>query len=375
MKGLNFRKSIRLLPGLKVNLSKSGASFTVGPRGAHVTVGRGRPKLSLDLPGTGIYFRRTLGTSETEKKKEAQKQQDTQTEGKDRKTATADQKPQEPGANQKSVLNLGLLDRLITPPDEQELVEGLRDLEQDNDDAAYVHVRKATVLPDGAFLAGFLALRRGEFNQAIADLNSALAEKDKLGSIFAKYGVDTTVELPIMEDIVAEIRPDVRGVLFALSEAYQHVGMLQQAIDCLRQIHAVDPEDLMVRLALAEVYSEAFPEDKQIQQEIVKLAEGVHNESPVHAMLLFYRARALRKLGLYEAAGETLSEALRRKKDYPDDLLLGLRYERALLYEATGQQKRAQVELQKIYAEAPTFEDVAIRLGLESIPRPNTLPQ
>jgi tetratricopeptide (TPR) repeat protein len=375
VKGLIFRKSVRLLPGLKINLSKTGASLTVGPRGAHVTVGRGRPKLSLDLPGTGIYFRRTLGTSETEKKKEAQKQQDTKTEGKDRKTATDDQKQQEPGDSQKSVLNLGVLDRLLTPPDELELAEGLRELEQGNDDAAYAHFRKATSLPDGAFLAGFLALRRGDFNQAIADLNTALAEKDRLGTIFAKYGVDAAVELPIMEDIVAEIRPDVRGVLFALSEAYQHVGMLQQAIECLRQIHAADPEDLMIRLALAELYSEAYPDDKQAQQEIVKLAEGVHNESLVHATLLFYRARALRKLGLFEAARETLNEALRRKKDYPEDLLLALRYERALLYEATGQKQRAQAELEKIYAEAPTFEDVAVRLGLEPIPRPNTLPQ
>jgi tetratricopeptide (TPR) repeat protein len=374
VKGLTFRKSIQLLPGLKINLSKTGASLTVGPRGAHVTVGRGRPKLTLDLPGTGIYFRRTLGTSDS-KEKPSQKQADTTAEGKDRKIAADDQSQQEPADNQKGILNLGLLDRLLTPPDEQELVDGLRELEQGNYDAAYAHFRKATSLPDGAFLAGFLALRRGDYNQAVADLNIALAAKDKLGSIFAKYGVDTTVELPIVEDIAAEIRPDERGVLFALSEAYQQVGMLQQAIHCLRLLHAADPEDLMVRLALAEVYSEAYPDDTQIPQEIVMLAEGVHNESPIHAMLLYYRANALRKLGLYEAARETLTEALRRKKDYPEDLLRALRYERALLYETTGQQKRAQAEFQKIYAEAPTFADVAVRLGLEPTPRPTTLPQ
>src|SRR5258707_1112572 len=53
-------------PGLKINLSKTGASVTVGPRGAHLTVGRGRPKISLDLPGTGIYYRRTLGESNSQ---------------------------------------------------------------------------------------------------------------------------------------------------------------------------------------------------------------------------------------------------------------------------------------------------------------------
>ena len=39
-----------------------------------------------------------------------------------------------------------------------------------------------------------------------------------------------------------------------------------------------------------------------------------------------------------------------------------LRYERALVYEGLGQDQRARTELEKLYAEAPEYEDVAARL-------------
>ena len=76
------------------------------------------------------------------------------------------------------------------------------------------------------------------------------------------------------------------------------------------------------------------------------MTEGVENESEIHAALLLYKAKALRRLNLKEAAGDVLSKVLRRKKDRSDDLLYALRYERALAYEDLGQHKRARSELE-----------------------------
>ena len=42
MSNFRFHCRVKIFPGLAVNLSKSGASFTVGVRGANVTVGKGR---------------------------------------------------------------------------------------------------------------------------------------------------------------------------------------------------------------------------------------------------------------------------------------------------------------------------------------------
>ena len=51
-----FYRRVSLIPGLRVNLSRSGASFSIGHRGAWWTVGpRGR-HISLGVPGTGIWW-------------------------------------------------------------------------------------------------------------------------------------------------------------------------------------------------------------------------------------------------------------------------------------------------------------------------------
>jgi len=61
LKGLRFQKRIRLLPGVRINLSKSGASASVGPRGADVNIGRGGVTTNAGIPGTGVSYRRKLG--------------------------------------------------------------------------------------------------------------------------------------------------------------------------------------------------------------------------------------------------------------------------------------------------------------------------
>jgi hypothetical protein len=52
--GLRFRKSIRLAPGLRLNLSGNGASATLGRPGASVNVGRRGVHGTAGLPGTGL---------------------------------------------------------------------------------------------------------------------------------------------------------------------------------------------------------------------------------------------------------------------------------------------------------------------------------
>ncbi|MEJ5301138.1 MAG: hypothetical protein WHS38_09145 [Thermodesulforhabdaceae bacterium] len=109
---------------------------------------------------------------------------------------------------------------------------------------------------------------------------------------------------------------------------------------------------------------DVHPGDKNVCRKIVQLAEGIENETPVHTALLLYKARALRWLRFLDAARETLTGALRRKKDRSEELLRALRYELALVYEDLGEPRQARIELEKLYAEDPDYEDVAARLGL-----------
>jgi hypothetical protein len=52
---LRFRRSIRIAPGIRVNLGLHGAGLSVGPRGLHVGVNRRGMYTSAGIPGTGIY--------------------------------------------------------------------------------------------------------------------------------------------------------------------------------------------------------------------------------------------------------------------------------------------------------------------------------
>jgi hypothetical protein len=62
--GLRFQKRIKILPGVYINLSKSGVSASVGGHGATVNVGStGRRMVTLGIPGTGLSYRMPVTTT------------------------------------------------------------------------------------------------------------------------------------------------------------------------------------------------------------------------------------------------------------------------------------------------------------------------
>jgi len=71
--GFSFRRSIKVLPGIRLNLSRSGISTSIGVRGAHVTIGHGKVRETVGIPGTGISYTQMQGTHQ-EAHSEAQRQ-------------------------------------------------------------------------------------------------------------------------------------------------------------------------------------------------------------------------------------------------------------------------------------------------------------
>lgn len=60
---LRFRKSIKILPGVRVNIGLKGASLNVGPRGASVSIGKQGAYTNALIPGTGISFREKVSNN------------------------------------------------------------------------------------------------------------------------------------------------------------------------------------------------------------------------------------------------------------------------------------------------------------------------
>ncbi len=52
-----FRKSVKIAPGVRLNLGKKGGSLTVGKRGASVNLGSRGVHSNIGLPGTGLSYR------------------------------------------------------------------------------------------------------------------------------------------------------------------------------------------------------------------------------------------------------------------------------------------------------------------------------
>ena len=343
--GFRFFRRMKVAPGVTLNLSKSGISTSLGVRGAKYTVGPRGTRRTVGLPGSGLFY--------TEENRWGSKKR-----GGPRTSSSP--APPEP----ENKLELGFFDRLLTPENEKELVAGCKAQVEGDADKALRHFRKATDLADGAFMAGFLLVNKKRYAEAEAILRKALAKQKNLGKFFDKYGVEIELALPITGEVTAHVRPCRRGLLLGIAEVLQTQGKNKEALTFLKKLHKDDPEDVLIKLSLAEIVVEAKPESKRLAKQVVELVGKVENESSIHAGLMLYKAHALRTLGLLTAARDELTAALRRKKDRSEELLRALRYERGCVYEELGQQKRARSEFEKVYADEPGYEDVANRLGL-----------
>lgn len=379
--GLRFWRRMQLAPGLSLNFSKSGVSVSVGPRGAKFTIGARGARATVGIPGTGIYYtkRITAGTGDT---KSSQSDEASSARRREREEAEVPAVqgayalhtpngavPSSPAPPSRvpvvaDRLTLNSLQRAMTSDDEELFVDGCREYVRGNADAALAHLQKALHLADAAYLAGVLAVRKRLFDEAVRFWAMALENKQALGKLFAKYQIHVQTVLPITDEITVQLLPDERCLLLGLAEVHQEAKRPQSAITCLNQLLAIKPDDVGAKLALIELLLSNEPDNTYMCQKIIEIAKNIENESFLHAAIMLYKAKALRKLRLFDAARETLAEALRYKKDRPPELLLALRYERAIVYEALGQAKKARSELERLYADAPGYEDVAQRLGL-----------
>lgn len=63
---LRFRRSIKLMPGVRINMGLRGASLSVGKRGASLNIGKNGLYGNVGLPGSGLSVRSKLSGSNFE---------------------------------------------------------------------------------------------------------------------------------------------------------------------------------------------------------------------------------------------------------------------------------------------------------------------
>jgi Protein of unknown function (DUF4236) len=58
--GWRFRRSWRVVPGVRFNFGLKSASVSFGPRGLHYTVGTRGSRVTAGIPGTGLFWTQNL---------------------------------------------------------------------------------------------------------------------------------------------------------------------------------------------------------------------------------------------------------------------------------------------------------------------------
>ena len=337
-----FWRRIRIAPGVTLNLSKSTASLSLGPRGAKYTISPRGNRATAGLTGTGLFY--TVHDS---------------------KRAGRDGAAPATAVPQRDKLTLGFFQRLMTPAEERRFIDGIRALNEEDTQLALDALEEARDLPDAAWMAGMIRLRREELDRAKVHFRHALGRLDDLGVMFEKYEIAAQASLPITEDIFAHVLPRERGTRLALVEIAQIEARHDEAMAHIERLMEIDATDPVVLLSFAELALDT-PEDRALMDCLVRTTVHVENDTPLDTATLLYRGKALAALGLPDAAIDVFTLANRRRKDRPEALLHQIRYDRAVLYHETGQRARAKRELERIYAADPEFEDVAERLGVRA---------
>ena len=152
-----------------------------------------------------------------------------------------------------------------------------------------------------------------------------------------------TVTLPFGRDVLA----------LALAELHQSADDLGAAIDVVEGLDPTTP----AAVSLVELYS-----DSGTPRDVIDLTDGLSDVDDATALLLVFRAVALREQGHVEAAGAAFREALLRPECHPAIRHRAL-LERAAMSAARGDAASARQDLVVVRAEDPSYPGVAEALA------------
>ena len=99
--GLQFRKSLTICKGVKLNITKTGVGVTLGTKGCHYSINSsGRTTSTIGIPGTGLYYTNSKNLKTKKKEAEKKKKQEEKEQAKQEQQQAAAQAKEEQAAQQ-----------------------------------------------------------------------------------------------------------------------------------------------------------------------------------------------------------------------------------------------------------------------------------
>lgn len=337
--GFRMSKSITVVPGVRLNISRSGLGYSVGGRGVRVTKhANGRVSRTLSVPGTGLSHHQTISS------------------GRSRPSSSGRAQPGTPPAARP------VTPGMLSPAWEKDLFALLRSTQPtDYIAVARKHGRTA---PHARLLAatleGLLHVELGAGNpQAEMRARSLLGwaavqqPTEPLVQFVAKYLPDRTWPVEIAPGVTAELRLRDDVVRLAAAELHQAAGDLDAAIWTVEHAQPTAP----AALSLVELYSDACRYDA-----VVDMTNGITNSDDATALLLALRGRAFARLGFNDAAREAFTQALRvRTRSAP--VRHRALMERAQVDLSQNRRAAARKSIEKVLSEDPAYPGLADALA------------
>lgn len=324
--GFRLSKSIKIVPGVRLNVSSRGVGYSVGGKGMRVTRhANGRVSRTLSIPGTGLSHSSSLRPARGQSR------------------SSRDQSP----PPMPSLASHPARDSFESNW-ERELFGVLTSTNPT--DFTYVAQRHCRDIPDirilAATLEGLLQFEGGDGagqDRARALLGWAAVQRtsNTIERFIATQLAHRTWPVEIVPGVTAHLRLQDDVVLLAAAELHQRAGDLDAAIWTVEQSRPT----AHAALSLVELYSCA---DRH--QDVIDLTNGLDNSDDATALLLALRGRAFASQGYFDAARESFTQALRvrsRAASVRHRALL----ERVQLDLAQNRKAAARKGLEKILAE------------------------
>jgi tetratricopeptide (TPR) repeat protein len=278
--GFRMHKSMKVAPGVRLSVSKSGVGASVGGKGGRYSVHSSGRRTTTVASGIvpGVYYQKSSGGSRSRSSGS-------------RSPAAAQQmppSPKKPG--------------LFAPKGEKELYKAIKT--QDIKAIRQVGIYHQDFRLPSYSLAGLMMLT-SEPTEAEQLLSEAFAMgKDPAEDKFVSSYPFTRLELPLAQGVTAELPVNRDAVGLALAELKQDHGDIDGAIEVVEQL---EPTTYSA-VSLAELYALT-----ERWEDVIELTEGMKNEDDASALLCVFRGQAFRQQGFHDAAHEALKEALRSK--------------------------------------------------------------
>jgi tetratricopeptide (TPR) repeat protein len=321
-----MRKSIKMAPGVRLNVSKRGVGASVGGGGVRYSAhSSGRRTVSAQSGISGVSYQKSVRGSRSK--------------GGGARAGAQEVVPpaKKPG--------------LFAPKGEKQLYKAVK--AQDVQAIKRVGDEHPDFQLPSYSLAGLMMLST-EPAEAERLLNVAFGTgEDPASHEFVSTYLFTRLELSLAQGVTAELPVNRDAVGLALAELKQAHGDLEGAIDAVEHL---EPTTYSA-VSLAELYAQTGRWD-----EVIELTEGIKNEDDAAALLCVFRGQAFRQQGFHDAAHESLKEALRARSRAAPIRHLALA-ERAQNYLAQGKKGMARKDLERILAEDSDYEGLREQLA------------